>query len=70
MSIERDIIRAKAAAEVLDASVQRVYELCRSDRSFPKIVIGKRQYRFSRTALERWLEAGGTKQEVNNEETK
>lgn len=68
MSVERDIIRAKAAAEVIDASVQRVYELCRSDKSFPRIVIGKRQYRFSRTAIQRWLEEGGSKQEVNYED--
>lgn len=67
MSSDREILLAKEAANELRISLQRLYELCRTDSSFPKIVVGRRQYRFARRALERWLETGGSKQEGNDE---
>jgi hypothetical protein len=51
---------AKEIAEYLDVSIQRIYELCRTDASFPVIVIGQRQYRFSIDAITKWAESGGS----------
>lgn len=59
--MERKIINATDVAQLLNVSVQRVYELCRSDPSFPHIRIGERQYRFSIDALEKWVQGGGSK---------
>jgi len=67
MSSDREILLAKEAAIKLRISLQRLYALVRTDRSFPRILVGRRQYRFSRSALERWLATGGSKQEGNYE---
>lgn len=63
VSSDREILLAKEAANELRISLQRLYELCRTDKSFPKIVCGRRQYRFSRSALIRYCEAGGSMKE-------
>lgn len=63
MSSDREILLAKEAAIKLKISLQRLYELCRTDKSFPRIVVGRRQYRFARGALDDWIDAGGSKQE-------
>lgn len=51
---------ASWVASYLGVGIQRVYELCRTDSSFPKIVFGERQYRFSKNAIDRWIADGGT----------
>ena len=53
------LIKADKVAEILDVSTQRVYELTRENR-IPFIKIGDRQYRYSETALQAWLEDGGS----------
>ena len=58
--MQKKIVNAVKVAEFLDVNVQRVYELCRTDPSFPHIRIGERQYRFSLDALERWVQSGGS----------
>lgn len=52
---------AKWLADYLNIGIQRVYELCRTDRSFPKIVFGDKQLRFSKSAVDLWLASGGTR---------
>ncbi len=37
-------------------------ELYRWDKSFPVVLIGERQYRFSETAWQNWIEQGGNQQ--------
>lgn len=53
------LLKADAVAELLDVSKQRVYELTR-EKKIPFIQVGDRQYRYSETAISRWLENGGT----------
>jgi excisionase family DNA binding protein len=56
-------------SEILDLKPARVYELCREKR-LPFILIGQRQYRFSKAALSDWIEKGGNREqsEVNTDE--
>ena len=53
-----DILIADDIAEMLGISVQRVYELTRQRKSngLPVIVLGERQYRYSREAILEWIE--------------
>lgn len=55
------ILKAKQVAEWLGIDVQRVYEITRRDL-FPHIKIADRQYRYSETAIQKWLENGGNKE--------
>ena len=52
------ILVADEVAKILRIDRPRVYELVRYHR-IPVIRLGKRQYRFSAEAIERWLEGGG-----------
>jgi excisionase family DNA binding protein len=56
--MEQQILIAEEVAQLLRVDKQRVYELVRTNK-LPVIRIGQRQYRFSKTAVEKWLEAGG-----------
>lgn len=51
------LLTAAEVAEILCVSVQRVYELARAKKAngFPVIVLGERQYRFSREAILDWI---------------
>lgn len=60
------LIKADKVAEILDVSKQRVYELTR-ERRIPFIQLGDRQYRYSETALQAWVEDGGSSgQHIND----
>lgn len=63
---DRDLLVAKEVALLLRVDVQRVYELTRTGQ-LPFILLGQRQYRWSRRVVERWLESGGSQNsgEVN-----
>lgn len=56
--MDKQILVADEVAELLRVDKQRVYELTRRGM-LPTIKIGDRQYRYSRTAVEKWLEQGG-----------
>lgn len=58
--MEKLILVADEVAVLLRVEKQRIYELCRTDSTFPFIRVGQRQYRFSRQAIQRWLESGGS----------
>ena len=58
--LDKQILVAEEVAEILRVGTQRVYELCRTDPTFPVIRVGERQYRFAADAVRRWLEAGGS----------
>ena len=65
--MEREILVAAEVAKLLRVDKQRVYELVRRS-SIPVIRVGERQYRFSKQAIEQWLENGGSeKGGVNND---
>jgi excisionase family DNA binding protein len=51
------LLRAKDAAKILGVNVARVYELARERKAngFPVIVLGERQYRFSKEAILTWI---------------
>ncbi len=56
--MDKQILLAKELAEELRVDTQRVYEMCRT-KSIPFILLGQRQYRFSKEAIEKWLTEGG-----------
>ncbi len=55
------LLKVADVGEILDLKPARIYELCR-EKSIPFILIGQRQYRFSRTALENWIANGGSRE--------
>lgn len=59
------LIKAEKVAEILDVSKQRVYELTR-ERRIPFVQLGDRQYRYSESALQTWLEDGGSNGQSEN----
>lgn len=56
--MEKEIMVAEEVAKLLRVDKQRIYELVRR-HLIPVIKVGERQYRFSRAAIQRWLEQGG-----------
>jgi excisionase family DNA binding protein len=54
----QEILIAEEAAQLLRVSKQRLYELSRTNQ-IPVIRLGQRQFRYSKSALEKWLENGG-----------
>ena len=62
-----EILVADEVAEMLRVEKQRVYELARTGR-IPMIRLGERQYRFSRRAIERFLEDGGNREEGEDDQ--
>lgn len=62
------LLKVSDVGEILDLKPARIYELCR-EKSIPFILIGQRQYRFSKTALDNWIENGGNQaSEVRTDE--
>lgn len=62
------LLKVDDVGEFLDLKPARIYELCRQ-KSIPFILIGQRQYRFSKFALMEWIENGGNQQnEVKQDE--
>lgn len=62
------LLKVDEVSEFLDLKPARIYELCREKR-LPFILIGQRQYRFSKTVLTNWIENGGNQQsEVQTDE--
>ncbi len=62
------LLKVDEVSEFLDLKPARIYELCREKR-LPFILIGQRQYRFSKTALQNWIENGGNQaSEVQTDE--
>lgn len=55
---QRDVLTIQELAERLGMGLTRTYEMARTNSlPIPALRIG-REYRFSRRALERWLESG------------
>lgn len=63
------LLKVADVGEILDLKPARIYELCR-EKSIPFILIGQRQYRFSKTALQNWIENGGNRQSEVKENEK
>jgi excisionase family DNA binding protein len=68
MIMEKQILVADEVAEILRVDRQRIYQMVR-EKSLPFILLGQRQYRFSKQAIEAWLEKGGTQREGEGNET-
>ncbi len=65
--MESEILVAEEVSRILRVETQRIYELVRTNQ-IPFILIGQRQYRFSKQAIEKWLENGGSeKGGLNND---
>ncbi len=66
--MNQQILVADEVAEILRVDRQRVYEMVR-EKSLPFILLGQRQYRFSKQAIDVWLENGGNQSnEVSRDE--
>jgi len=52
------LLKVDDVGELLDLKPARIYELCR-EKAIPFILIGQRQYRFSKTAIQSWIDGGG-----------
>ena len=62
------LMKVPEVSEFFGVKPARIYELCR-EKQLPFILIGQRQYRFSKAALEKWIENGGNQtNEVNEDE--
>ena len=57
--MDKQILVAAEAAELLRVDTQRIYELVRTNQ-IPVIRLGERQYRFDANAISKWLENGGS----------
>lgn len=66
--MNNEILVADEAATLLRVDRQRIYEMCRN-KTLPFILLGQRQYRFSRQKLEEWLENGGNQKEGDGDVT-
>ncbi|HMS07988.1 MAG TPA: helix-turn-helix domain-containing protein [Pyrinomonadaceae bacterium] len=62
--MEQKLLIAEEVAKLLRVDKQRVYELVRTQK-IPFVRVGDRQYRFSANAVQRWMEAGGSRREEN-----
>lgn len=56
------LLTVNEVAEILDLKPARIYELCR-EKAVPFVLIGQRQYRFSKKSLLNWIENGGNQNE-------
>lgn len=54
----RKLLTVKEVSEILDLKPARIYELTR-EKKLPFVQIGERQYRYSESALQSWIEQGG-----------
>ena len=63
------LLTVKEVSEILDLKPARIYELTR-ERKIPFVQIGERQYRYSQTAIENWIERGGNQTETGEDENK
>jgi excisionase family DNA binding protein len=63
--MDDEILVVSEAALVLRTTNQRVYYLVRL-KKIPFILLGDRQYRFSKKALMNWLENGGNRDDNND----
>ena len=61
-----EILVASDVAQILKIDKQRVYDLVRKDQ-LPFIRLGERQYRFSKQAIENFLNNGGTQKEGDSD---
>ena len=55
------LLTVKEVVEILNLKPARIYELTRQNK-IPFVQIGERQYRYSETALQNWIENGGNKE--------
>lgn len=62
-----NLLTVKEVSELLNLKKARVYELTR-ERKIPFVQIGERQYRYSETALMRWIESGGNREQIEVQE--
>ncbi len=60
--METEILVADEVAEMFRVDRQRIYQMVR-EKSIPFILLGQRQYRFSKQAIESWLENGRAQKE-------
>jgi excisionase family DNA binding protein len=58
--MNEQILVADEVAMLLRVDKQRIWEMVRT-KKIPVIRLGERQYRFSKTAIDNWLLAGGSK---------
>jgi excisionase family DNA binding protein len=68
VKMSKQILIAEEVAELLRVDKQRIYQMVR-EKCIPFILLGQRQYRFSKQAIENWMENGGTQKDGENNAT-
>ena len=61
------LLNVREVAEMLGLKPARVYELTREKR-LPFVLLGERQYRYSATAIQNWIDNGGNQDRENGGE--
>ena len=61
------LLTVKEVSEIWDLKPARIYELTRQ-KKIPFVQIGDRQYRYSETALQNWIDRGGNQDETEGNE--
>ena len=65
--MDKILLKVDEVATLLQVDRQRVYELVRTGM-IPVIKLGERQYRFSKSAIDEWLDHGGNLSRSNGED--
>jgi excisionase family DNA binding protein len=63
------LLKADELSEWLGLPLARIWELCRENK-IPHILVGQRQYRFSKERTQQWIDGGGNRvapEEIQNE---
>lgn len=64
--MDKEILVVREVAEMLRVKKQRIYQMAR-DGDIPFTLLGRRQYRFSKQAIEKWIADGGNRKVVSKE---
>lgn len=62
------LLTVKEVSKILDLKVPRIYELTRENKLPSTVKIGERQYRYSETGLNDWIQRGGNREQNSENE--
>ena len=60
------LLNVREVGEILGLKPARVYQMTR-EKCLPFVLCGERQYRYSATAIQNWIDNGGNQDQQNGE---
>lgn len=60
------LLTVRELSEILGLKPARVYQMTR-EKCLPFVLCGERQYRYSATAIQNWIDNGGNRERENGE---